>query len=137
MVETAINTKQTMVAFTPVYFSSLFPTQSDGFFGAGFHAGPASFAVDVTDDEVRKKILRFRIGTPETLQGTALHKYCCSYARSVMDTEPLDIKNEPFAALFGNHHDSAWSVLVFYYAREVAFLLERLPPPACQVIFCL
>ena len=41
-----------------------------------------------------------------------------------MDTEPLDIKNEPFAALSGNQHGSAWSVLVFYYAREVAFLLD-------------
>ena len=126
-----------MVTSGPFNSSAFLLRNRDRSFRANIDAGTAAFAVDIADDEIGEKILRFGIGTPEALQRATLHEDGRPYTRPVVDAEPLDIKNEPSAVLSSNRHGSLWSILAnFNTSGGGLFIGTATPPPAFQVIFC-
>jgi hypothetical protein len=75
-------------------FPALLQGEGDGPLRADFNTSAAPLALNIPNHEVRKKILRFRVGAPQTMQRAAFHKDRGSDPRAVVDTESLDIKNE-------------------------------------------
>ncbi len=94
MIQAAFNAEQTLVAFPPIYLPSSLLRDRDGLFGAGFYATSTSFAINIPNDQIGEEILRFRVGTPETIQGAAFHKNSGSDPGPIVNAESLNIEDE-------------------------------------------
>ena len=80
----------------PVNLSPLMMDNRNGVLSTCLDTSPADPALAFPDHEVWGEILRLWIGTPAASQGTTLHEDRGPNARSVMDGETLDIKNDSF-----------------------------------------
>lgn len=73
--------------------------KSNGMLRTYLDTGPTDPTLTFSDHEVRGEILRLRIGTPAASQRTTLHEDRGPNARSVVDGEALDIKDDSFFAV--------------------------------------
>ena len=94
MIQAGLSAQQTLVALFAIDLPSGFLAEDDGLLGTDLDTRAAPFTLYIPDHEARGKILRFGVGAPKAAQRTPFHKNCGSDARSVVDTEPLDVENQ-------------------------------------------
>lgn len=62
---------------------------------AGTETFHTAHAAVFTEHKLRAGLLGFRVGTPDAPERTAFQKYGGADAGAIMNTEALDIKNDP------------------------------------------
>ena len=76
----------------------------------------------------------FRIMAPQTVQGTALYKYGCTDARTIVDTEFLNIKND---TIFHNIPNLQNTNCFYNYYRNICIIVNNQAVfyPICAVYY--
>jgi hypothetical protein len=96
LIKTGADAQHAIIAFVAVNFPTGFFGDGYGIFGAGADARAATNAENISGHEIRRKILRFRIGTPDTFQRTSFEKNSSSYSGAIVNAETLNIEDEAF-----------------------------------------